>query len=82
MEENYINMVQDKNCKGIKGQGVVSDSEEGMKGKEEALREEIRRLEIELKREKLRADLNEEIINVAEEMFNIQIREKTEASKR
>ena len=41
---------------------------------EETLRAEIRRLESELRREKLRADLNEEIINVAERKFNIQIR--------
>lgn len=48
---------------------------------EEALYEEIRCLREELKRERLRADLNEEIINVAEQKFNIQIRKKAGAKR-
>jgi hypothetical protein len=39
------------------------------------------RLEKELRREKLRADLNDEIINVAEQKFNIQIRKKAGAKR-
>jgi len=38
-------------------------------------------LKKELRREKLRADLNDEIINVAERKFNIQIREKAGAKR-
>lgn len=50
-------------------------------GDEKALKEEIRRLGKELKRVKLRADLNEAIINVAEQKFNIHIRERTESKR-
>ena len=46
---------------------------------EEDVKMEIKRLKKELWREKLRADLNEEIINVAEQKFNIQIRKKAGA---
>lgn len=68
-------MAHDKFDK-VDKQNVEVDSEGIMEGDEEALRDRIRRLERELMREKMRADLNEEIINVAEQMFKIQIREK------
>ena len=65
----------------IKNQAVATTSEPIPEGDEKRLRAEIRRLELELKREKLRADLNEEIINVAEQKFNIQIRKKAGAKR-
>lgn len=43
------------------------------------LKEKIRQLEKELKHERLRADVYDELINVAEENFKIQIRKKAGA---
>ena len=45
------------------------------------LKEKIRQLEKELKHERLRADVYNELINVAEENFNIQIRKKAGAKQ-
>lgn len=75
-EEKYLNMAQDKYYEGVKEREVVGNSEGMVEEGEKALRDRIKRLERELRREKMRADLNEEIINVAEQMFKIQIREK------
>lgn len=45
------------------------------------LKEKIRQLEKELKHERLRADVYNELINVAEENFKIQIRKKAGAKQ-
>ena len=45
------------------------------------LQAEIKRLQRDLRMEKLRADLNEEIIKVAESKFNIHIRKKAGAKQ-
>ena len=45
------------------------------------LKEKIRQLEKELKHERLRADVYDELINVAEENFRIQIRKKAGAKQ-
>lgn len=44
------------------------------------LQAQISHLQMELRMEKLRAELNEEIIKVAESKFNIRIRKKLEPS--
>ncbi len=80
-EENGIDMKPKMHYKTADKQSVDHDSKVVPEGDEKALKEEIRRLERELRREKLRADLNEEIINVAEQKFNIQIRKKAGAKQ-
>ena len=45
------------------------------------LKEKIRQLEKELKHERLRADVYDELINVAEENFKIQLRKKAGAKQ-
>ena len=44
-----------------------------------ALKEEIGRLQVKLQKAELRADLYDEMINVAERQFNIPIRKKSGA---
>ena len=80
-EENGIDMAPEKPKGQIKNQAVAKTSEPIPEGNEKRLCAEIRRLELELKRKKLRAGLNEEIINVAEQKFNIQIRKKAGAKR-
>lgn len=80
-EENRIEMTQKKYRKQTEVKEVKETGKSSAKGGEEALLAEIKRLERELRREKLRADLNEEIINVAEQKFNIQIRKKAGAKQ-
>ena len=80
-EENAIDMPSKKYCKQSEEQDNNADVRCIAEGDEKALRAEIKRLEKELRREKLRADLNAEIINVAERKFNIQIREKAGAKR-
>lgn len=75
-EENSIDVVSKKEKGKNDGQDIARTSEPIPDGEEKALRTEIKRLERELRKQKLRADLNEEIINVAERKFNIQIRKK------
>lgn len=75
-DENHIEMASKKYCKKTDCKPVKASNEGGTGSDEKALLNEIKRLERELKRERLRADLNEEIINVAEQKFNIQIRKK------
>ncbi len=50
------------------------ESQEPLSTDVEELRAQIKKLQEEIRREKIRADLNEEIINVAEKKFNIKIR--------
>ena len=80
-EENCIEMTSKKYGKRINNELVSVGSKGSVGCDEKALRDEIKRLERELKRERLRADLNEEIINVAEQKFNIQIRKKAGAKR-
>ena len=80
-EENRIEMGLEKHYKKIDRQSVGEHSDIIPKKDEKALLAEIKRLERELRREKLRADLNEEIINVAEQKFNIHIRKKAGAKR-
>ena len=54
----------------------ASFPESNFKSDSSALEERIKELESELKREKLRADFYDEMINVAEAKFNIPIRKK------
>ena len=55
---------------------------DGTKSKDlKELQAEIKRLQRDLRMEKLRADLNEEIIKVAESKFNIHIRKKAGAKQ-
>ena len=58
------------------GQGSASDSSMSLEEEVRLLREENRRLKQTAAIEKLRADLNDEIISVAEQKFGIQIRKK------
>jgi hypothetical protein len=51
-----------------------SDSEEIRE-----LRQQLRKKELELKKEKMRADFYETMVDVAEEQFNISIRKKAGA---
>ena len=76
-EENGIDMEKAKHRKSITKEKSAQSPESDIY----ALRDEIRRLEAELKRERMRADLNEEIIKVAEEKFNIKIRKKAGAKR-
>ena len=76
-EENGIDMGKAKLRNSITKQETAQFPESDIY----ALRDEIRRLEAELKRERMRADLNEEIIKVAEEKFNIKIRKKAGAKR-
>ena len=80
-EENSIDMVSKKEKGKNDGQDIARTSEPIPDGDEKALRTEIKRLDRELRKQKLRADLNEEIINVAERKFNIQIRKKAGAKR-
>ena len=80
-EENCIEMVPRKHRKRTDIKHVDPEAQTGSEDREKALLAEIKRLEMELKREKLRADLNDEIINVAEQKFNIQIRKKAGAKR-
>ena len=80
-EENAIEMPTKTYCKHYDKQTYRSDIQSMAEGDTKALKAEIMRLEKELKREKLRADLNDEIINVAEQKFNIQIRKKAGAKR-
>lgn len=80
-EETGIEMTQKKYKKHIEAKEVKETGKASVNGGEKDLLAEIRRLEGELRREKLRADLNEEIINVAEQKFNIQIRKKAGAKR-
>ena len=80
-EENCIEMTSKKYSKKTNNKPVGIDDKGGAGSGEKALRDEIKRLERELKRERLRAYLNEEIINVAEQKFNIQIRKKAGAKR-
>ena len=81
VEENCIEMKSKKYSKKINCKTNSIDDEGRIGCDEKALRDEIKRLERELKREKLRADLNEEIISVAEQKFNFQIRKKAGAKR-
>lgn len=47
----------------------------------ETLEQKVRRLEQELKQARLRADFYDEMINVAEKKFQIQIRKKAGAKR-
>ena len=80
-EENCIEMAPRKYRKRTDNKHVGPEAQTGSEDREKALLAEIKRLEVELKREKLRADLNDEIINVAEQKFNIQIRKKAGAKR-
>ena len=80
-EENCIEMAPRKHRKRTDIKHVEPEAQTGSEDREKALLAEIKRLEMELKREKLRADLNDEIINVAEQKFNIQIRKKAGARR-
>ena len=80
-EENCIEMAPRKYRKRTNNKHVEPEAQTGSEDREKALLAEIKRLEMELKREKLRADLNDEIINVAEQKFNIQIRKKAGAKR-
>lgn len=60
---------------------LPKDAEDFVSNETAELQAEVRRLRLELRREKLRADLNEEIINVAEGKFNISIRKKAGAKQ-
>ena len=50
--------------------------EESSKAEIKALKEELGRLQVKLQKAELRADLYDEMINVAEKQFNIPIRKK------
>lgn len=76
-EENGIDMSKAKYRKSSCKSGAVQSKEDNTAG----LLAEIRRLGAELKKEKLRAALYDEIINVAEERFNIKIRKKAGAKR-
>ena len=56
----------------MKSKSPISKDSEVIK----ELKRQNQQLRLDLEREKMRADLNNEIINVAEEMFNIPIRKK------
>lgn len=73
---NNEDMKQDTRCKQPENQQEKHDGGRSLEEENNQLREEIKCLTAAAKREKLRADLNEEIINVAERKFGIQIRKK------
>lgn len=80
-EANGIEMKPRKYVRRSLNKVNVSLSNLDSSSRERALLSEIKRLEKALRSEQLRADLNEEIINVAEQKFNIKIRKKAGAKQ-
>ena len=61
--------------------GVHAPERSGERVPSETLEQKVRRLEQELKQARLRADFYDEMINVAEKKFQIQIRKKAGAKR-
>lgn len=75
-EESHIMKKDDDSPKARRAIGKQAPIDAPTKDYMETDSEKIARLEKELKEAKMRADLYNEIINVAEQKFNIQIRKK------
>jgi len=60
---------------------VAKQSEKASQAEIKALKEELGRLQVKLRKAELRADLYDEMINVAEKQFNIPIRKKVGAKQ-
>lgn len=60
---------------------VAKQSEKASQAEIKALKEELGRLQVQLRKAELRADLYDEMINVAEKQFNIPIRKKVGAKR-
>ena len=59
----------------------VTSNEKASQAEIKALKEELGRLQVKLRKAELRADLYDEMINVAEKQFNIPIRKKVGAKQ-
>ncbi len=72
----YRYQMQKANSVKLEDTSVAKQNEKASQAEIKALKEELGRLQVKLRKAELRADLYDEMINVAEKQFNIPIRKK------
>jgi transposase len=77
----YRYQMQKSSTVKLEDTSVAKQSEKASQAEIKALKEELGRLQVKLRKAELRADLYDEMINVAEKQFNIPIRKKVGAKQ-